>query len=112
MSRTTLLLTSILLVVCAGCSSIHVDEYNDSVAEARTYLMKLTGDRFDLVMEDNNLYPLFDPEASYEEASLAARRAVRWRMNLVNNMVESGWVNMAMTFSGLLGRKPRVDADE
>ena len=74
--------------------------------------MSLTGDRFDEVVDDNNLYPLFDPDASYRETVLAARRAIRWRVRVAGNNFESGSVNLALTLGGLLGRKPRVEADK
>lgn len=100
-----------LLLSCLACTSTHTLEYEDATAEARDYLKRLAGDRFDEVMEDYDLYPLFDDEASYHDAALAARRAVRWRIDVAGG-IESGAINLSTVLSGLLGRKPRVDADE
>lgn len=95
-----------------GCVSVRTLEHRDAIAEVRGYLYTLAGDRFDEVVEDYNLYPLFDEEASYHDTIMAARRAVRWRIEVAGGVFESGSVNLAATLSGLLGRKPRVDADE
>lgn len=103
---------ALLFLCCGACISIHTKEYDDARAEAYEYLRSLTGDRFDEVMDDQNLYPLFNIEASYGEAVRAARRAVRWRIEVAGGKVESGAINLGMVLSGLLGRKPRVDADE
>ena len=101
-----------LIPLFLGCVSSHTLEYRSSVAEAREYLQSLAGDRFDEVVEDYGLHPLFDEEASYEETASAARRAVRWRINVADRAFESGSVNLAMVLAGLLGRKPHTDADE
>ena len=85
--KTTILLTSLVLLI--SCTSTEEVKYEEASTNAREYLQRLAGDRFEQVVEDNNLFPLFDPSASYEETALAARRAIRWRIKVAGE-VESG----------------------
>ena len=106
---------SILLLVLVGCTSVkeiidetHQDDWKNARAEARRYLKVLTGDRFETVVMQEDLEPLFDRDASYQEVAEAARRAIRWRIGVAGGQVESGAVNLAMILSPLLAKRVQV----
>lgn len=85
--------------------NIDKENWKKARAEAREYLKVLTGDRFDEVVAERELEPLFSSRASYEETALAARRAVRWRIEMAGGQYESGAINLSMVLSTLLAAK-------
>ena len=103
---------SVLLFLLVGCTSVesiidetHQNDWKNARAEARDYLKMLTGDRFDTVVIQRELEPLFDSGASYKETALATRRAIRWRIETAGGVVESGAINLSIVLSSLLSRK-------
>ena len=102
---------SILLFIIASCSTldtIHTvreNEWREAKAEVKEYLKTLAGVRFNGVVAERDLEPLFDNEASYEETALAARRAIRWRIEVARGTIESGSINLSMVLGSLLARK-------
>jgi len=111
-----MIVLSSLLLILVGCRSttdvindIHKNDWQTARAEATRYLKVLAGDRFDTVVAAEDLEPLFDRQASYRETAEAARRAIRWRIDMANNQYESGAINLSLILSALLAKKIEVE---